>query len=77
MNSSFAMCFFQIYDRKIASGEITFQQIGMKKEDFTRLCTDKDFVLPRAEIQRLSQAMNLTHEERELLLAFAKQVEEY
>ena len=43
---------------------------NMKKEDFTRLCTDTDYVLPEEEIQRLCQVMALTEEETELLLSF-------
>ena len=60
MIKSFAAAFFRIYDRKITSGEITFSQTGMKKEDFTKLCTDQSYVLPRTEIERLCNAMKLT-----------------
>lgn len=38
---NFKQLFFRIYDRKIASGEITFSRSGIKKDDFTRLCTRK------------------------------------
>ncbi|MCI8647058.1 MAG: hypothetical protein HFE76_09815 [Firmicutes bacterium] len=68
---SFAMIFFRIYDRKIASGELTFAQTGMKKEDFTMICTDKSFVPPAGEIRRLCEAMKLTGAEREQMLSFA------
>ena len=44
MEEKFAIAFLRIYDRKIASGEITFSRLNMKKEDFTRLCTDTDYV---------------------------------
>ena len=71
--ASFAIAFFRIYDRKIASGEITFAQTGMKKEDFTKLCTDGSFVLPEDEIRRPCRAMDLTDEESALLLSFAEQ----
>lgn len=73
---SFARIFFRIYDRKIAGGELTFAQMGMKKEDFTKLCTDKNFVPPAAEIRRLCEAMNLTEAEREQMLSFAEEEEE-
>ena len=66
----FAIAFLRIYDRKIASGEISFSRLNMKIEDFTRLCTDTDYVLPEEEIQRLCQVMALTEEETELLLSF-------
>lgn len=72
MTQTFAMAFFRIYDRKIASGEITFSQTGMSKEDFTRICTDKTFVPPREELERLCRAMKLTDEECQMLLQFAR-----
>ncbi|MCQ4636927.1 hypothetical protein NE619_09305 [Anaerovorax odorimutans] len=72
MTESFAIAFFRIYDRKIASGEITFSQTGMKKDDFTKLCTDSSYVLPRAEIERLCKAMKLTEDEGETLLRWAE-----
>lgn len=70
MEEKFAIAFLRIYDRKIASGEITFSRLNMKKEDFTRLCTDTDYVLPEEEIRRLCQVMALTGEEAERLLSF-------
>lgn len=73
---SFAMIFFRIYDRKIASGELTFAQTGMKKEDFTRLCTDRSFVPPAGEIRRLCEAMKLTGHEREQMVSFITEDEE-
>lgn len=42
---TFKQAFFKIYDRKINAGEITFSQTGIKKDDFTRLCTEEGFVL--------------------------------
>ena len=72
MEQTFAIAFFRIYDRKIASGEITFRQTGMSKENFTRICTDKTFVPPRAELERLCGAMKLTDEESQQLLRFAR-----
>ncbi|WP_269477413.1 hypothetical protein [Hominibacterium faecale] len=72
MIKSFAAAFFRIYDRKITSGEITFSQTGMKKEDFTKLCTDQSYVLPRTEIERLCNAMKLTSEEAQTLLQWAE-----
>lgn len=72
MTQTFASAFFHIYDRKIASGEITFSQTGMSKEDFTRICTDETFILPRKELERLCKAMKLTEEESGQLLQFAR-----
>ena len=36
-NLTFKTFFFRLYDRKIAEGSITFSQIGMSKNDFTKL----------------------------------------
>lgn len=72
MAEKFAIAFLRLYDRKIASGEITFSQLKMNKEDFTRLCTNTDFVLPSEEIERLCEAMKVTEEERAKLLSFAE-----
>lgn len=70
---SFAKEFFKLYDRKILSGEITFSQIGMKRDDFTRLCIDDAYVLTKEEIQKLADKMNLTEGERGSLLAYAEE----
>ena len=44
--ATFAQTFLRIYDRKILSGEITFSQSGINKNDFTRLCVDGEYVIP-------------------------------
>lgn len=67
---TFKQAFFRIYDRKIASGEITFSQTGIKKDDFTRLCTEEGFVFDQEALQKICTAMKLTEEE-ELMLARA------
>ena len=41
---NFKQCFFRIYDKKIASGEVTFSRTGITKDQFTALCTEPDFV---------------------------------
>lgn len=64
---NFKQAFFKIYDRKIASGEITFSQTGISKESFTKLCTEPDFVLDQETLMRLTQTMKLTEEEEKLL----------
>ncbi|MGX8775034.1 MAG: hypothetical protein ACSW8G_08265 [Bacillota bacterium] len=69
---TFAQKFLKIYDRKILSGEITFSQSGINKSNFTRLCIDPEYVMPREEILLVSEKMHLTEEEKEALLAFAK-----
>ena len=64
---NFKQAFFKIYDRKIASGEITFSQTGISKGDFTKLCTEPDFVLEQETLEKLAQTMKLTEEEQRLL----------
>ena len=70
---NFKQIFFRIYDRKIASGEITFSRSGIKKDDFTRLCTEDGFVLSRDAIELISVNMKLTEEEKKQLIDAAEQ----
>ena len=70
----FKSVFFRLYDKKIASGEVTFSQLNLSKTDFIRVCTEDNFVLERETILKISSAMNLTdEEERELLEAAERQ----
>lgn len=64
---NFKQAFFKIYDRKIASGEITFSQSGIRKDDFTRLCTEPGFLLSQQTLAQLAVTMKLTEEEQRLL----------
>ena len=68
---SFRVLFFRYYDRKIADGTITFSQIGISKSDFTRLCTEADFVPDVESVERACKAMQLTKEETAALLEAA------
>ncbi len=72
MERSFGAVFFPIYDKKIASGEITFGQLGLSREDFTRICTEKDFVPDQKTIETLCEKMGLAEDEAARLLEFAK-----
>lgn len=64
---TFKQAFFRIYDRKITSGEISFSQIGIKKDDFTRLCTEEGFVFDDETLEKISVTMKLSEEEKEML----------
>lgn len=64
---SFAAVFFRLYDRKIASGEITFSQTGIKKNDFTKLCVEPGYVFDGETIDRICVTMHLTPEETQAL----------
>ncbi|MHC1723605.1 MAG: hypothetical protein AB9836_10415 [Aminipila sp.] len=65
--NNFRVEFFRLYDRKIASGELKFSELGMSKDDFTRLCTDTEFTLTEEKIKDLCIKMKLTQEETEKL----------
>lgn len=67
---TFAQKFLKIYDRKLLSGEITFSQSGIKKNDFTRLCIDSDYVFPKEELEVICEKMKLTEEERKSLMSY-------
>ena len=53
---NFKQCFFRIYDKKIASGEITFSRTGISKDQFTALCTEPAFVFDDALLAKLKAA---------------------
>lgn len=67
---TFSRKLLRIYDRKILSGEITFSQSGISKDDFTRLCIDSEFLMSRENFLKVSEKMKLTDEEREELLEY-------
>ena len=69
--ATFAQEFMKIYDRKIASGEITFSRSGITAGDFTALCINGDYVIPRQRLEIIFEKMGLTQEERERLLKAA------
>ena len=66
-NLTFKALFFRFYDRKIADGTITFSQVGISKNDFTKLCTEADFIPDSQTIERICITMKLTEEEALLL----------
>ena len=68
--ATFAQTFLRIYDRKILSGEITFSQSGINKNDFTRLCVDGEYVKPKERLLVACEKMKLTEEEKAELLSF-------
>ena len=70
---TFAQKFLKIYDRKILSGEITFSTSGINKNNFTRLCIDPEYVMPKEEILTCCEKMHLSEEEKEALLAYVEE----
>ena len=68
---TFNQVFLRIYDRKISSGEITFSQSGISKNDFTQLCMDPEFVFSEEELALICERMAVDKEERELLYELA------
>ena len=69
---NFKQLFFRLYDRKIASGEITFSKTGINKNDFTRLCTEAGFVFDDDTLERISVTMHLTEDEKKQLFEAAE-----
>ena len=69
--TTFKQVFFRIYDRKIASGEITFSRSGISKNDFTRLCTEDGFIPPKEALMKMCEGMLLSEDERRELLEAA------
>lgn len=70
MGVPFAATFMRIYDKKIASGEITYRELKMDINDFNQLCIVPGYILAREETERLCDKMKLTEEEREALLQY-------
>ena len=70
---SFKNLFFRYYDRKICDGSITFSQLGISKMDFTRICTEDNFVFDQDTLERVCTVMKLSETEKtELLEAAAR-----
>lgn len=70
---TFAQKLLKIYDRKLLSGEITFSQSGISKNDFTRLCIDPEFVISREALEVICEKMKLTETERNELLKYTEE----
>jgi len=68
---TFKQEFFKIYDKKIASGEITFSRSGITKTDFTRICMEPDFVFEKEALEIICTAMKLTRDEHDRLFSSA------
>lgn len=71
-DETFARVFFPLYDKKIATGEITYRELGMPQNDFMLLCTTSAHVPETEVIERLIDRMHLTEEEAAHLRAFEK-----
>ncbi len=65
---SFSAVFFRLYDRKIASGEITFSSLKMSKAEFTAMCMNSGYVPEIETVLGLCGKMMLQRGEAELLL---------
>ncbi len=64
----FSAVFFRLYDKKIASGEITFSSLGMSKAEFTAMCMNSGYVPEIETVLELCSKMMLQRSEAELLL---------
>ena len=65
---SFAAAFFRLYDKKIATGEITFSSLKMSKAEFTAMCMNGEYVPDIENILELCSRMLLDRDEAELLI---------
>ena len=68
---NFKQCFFRIYDKKIASGEVSFSRTGITKDQFTALCTEPDFVFDSETLNKLKETLHLTDEQYDALVRAA------
>ena len=71
MEDTFARVLLRIYDKKMMNGQITFSRSGITKEDFTNLCMNPGYVVPKERFEIICEKMALSEEEREKLLALA------
>ena len=67
MALTFKQAFFRYYDRKIASGEITFSTTGISKAKFTALCTGDEMPFTEEDIADMCIRMKLNDEESRTL----------
>lgn len=67
----FADEFLRIYDRMIAAGEITFFSSGIKKDEFTNMCINGDYVLEEERLEEIAEKMGLSGEEMIMLRELA------
>lgn len=44
MNEEFCRVFFKFYDKKTASGEVSFLRSGFNKAEFVAMCSGIDFL---------------------------------
>lgn len=70
MGLSFAAAFMRIYDKKIMSGEISFNELKMDKSLFNNICIVPGFVFPKEETERLCNIMKVSEDERSLLMSY-------
>lgn len=71
---TFKSVFFRHYDRKISDGTITFSSLGISKTDFTRLCTEDDFVFDLQTLSRVMSVMQLTDDEKKEMIEAAEKI---
>ncbi len=65
---SFSAAFFRLYDKKIASGEITFSSLKMSKAEFTAMCMNSEYIPEIQNVLELCNKMKLEKNEAETLL---------
>ncbi len=71
---NFKQIFFRYYDKKVSSGEMSFSQTGIRKDDFTRLCTEENFVFEKQVLEQICVRMKLTEAETQELFDAARKL---
>ena len=69
---TFKRLFFRYYDKTVGYGLISFSQLGISKNDFTRICTEDGFVLDEETLLRACERMQLTEDEKKEILEIAR-----
>lgn len=71
MNENFCRTFFRFYDKKTASGEVSFLRSGLNKAEFIAMCSGMDFEIIREKALDYCEKLKLTTEESKELMAAA------
>lgn len=71
MNENFCRTFFRFYDKKTASGEVSFLRSGLNKAEFIAMCSGMDFEITREKALDYCEKLKLTTEESKELMAAA------
>ena len=63
MNEEFCRVFFKFYDKKTASGEVSFLRSGFNKAEFVAMCSGIDFEITEEKAIDYCEKLKLNEEE--------------